>query len=78
MITFRHLQKEWPRLHALAFVTSLVRATVDRSNSDPRLSQATHDIIIDRESFLSADVSLRNPALIRHDEEGEIAKAAQR
>lgn len=77
VIALRNPEKIGIWLHALAAVSSLVRTTVDCSNRCPRLGKALHDVIVDSDSLLSADLSLGNPALIGHDKQNEIAKAAQ-
>src|SRR5437870_11638637 len=70
-------QKIGTWLHALAAVSSLMRATVDRPNSRPCFCKTLHDVIIHGTSLFSADLSHGDPALVRHDEKNKIAEAAQ-
>jgi hypothetical protein len=77
MFALRALRKIRLRFNAFAFIGSLVRTTVDRSDWDSRLTQASHDVIIDRTSLLDTDVSFCNSALIRHDEENKSSKPTQ-
>ena len=77
MFALRALRKMRLRFNAFAFIGSLVRTTVDRSDWDSRLTQASHDVIIDPTSLLTADVSFCNSALVRHDEEDKISKPTQ-
>ena len=67
VIDLRALQKVWLRFYAFAFIGALVRTTVDRSNADSGFTQASHDVLIDSEGLLSADVPLGNSALVRYD-----------
>lgn len=77
VVAFGNPEKIGIWLHAFAGISSLVRTTVDRSDRGPRLGKTLYHVIIHRVSLLSADMSLGNPALIRHDKQNEIAKAAQ-
>ncbi|HMF13249.1 MAG TPA: hypothetical protein VKE94_13120, partial [Gemmataceae bacterium] len=77
MFALRELQGIWFRLHAVAFVGSLVRATVDRSDVDRVLRQPPDDVIIDNPSLLGGNVALRNAALVRHDEQNKTTEPAQ-
>ncbi|MDZ4782486.1 MAG: hypothetical protein SGJ19_19745 [Planctomycetia bacterium] len=77
VISLRKPRKIGFRLDALAIIGSFMRATINRSDADSRLRKASHDVVIDSASLLRVDVTLSDPTLVRDDEQGEIAKAAQ-
>ena len=77
VIALRNPEKIGIRLHTGAAVSSLMRATINRSNARPCRGKTLHDVIIDSASLLGSDLSLSDPALVRDDEENEIGKAAQ-
>src|SRR5262245_41946760 len=77
MFALRALRKMRLRFNAFAFIGALVRTTLDLSDCDACLTQASHDVIIDRTCLLTTDDSFCNSALVRHDEEDKISKPTQ-
>jgi len=73
----RNLRKKRFWLHALTLIRSLMWAAIHRSDTNPFLSQGSHDMIIDGARFIHAQTPLSNSALVRHDKEDEAFKPAQ-